>query len=75
MSNEFSDAITQVRMLLDEMETLLSEAEPDGPHGLLEAAQEAQHQIDRAVHIAIVPVLKRYEQDQIAHAKQNETDQ
>jgi len=50
------------------MEQMMREAEPDGPHGLL-AAEEAHQQLHRAVHVALVPVLKRYEQDQIGRSE------
>jgi hypothetical protein len=61
----FEESIAAARAAVDDMEAMISGAEPDGPKALLEAAEEAHQAIHHAVHAAIVPVLERYEHDHL----------
>lgn len=56
--NECSQALDQAIELIQEMKEILTDGDSDAPLAFLEAAQDVQDRLNRAVLIAISPLLQ-----------------
>jgi hypothetical protein len=55
--NELTQVLDYAIELIEEMKGYLDSGDHDSPQAFLEAAADVQHHINRAVHIALIPIL------------------